>query len=77
LLATVKRLAPLLPHIATLFGVSVAPGISAPRPLRPTRPVRVKPKSAQIKPVTTEPAATEPAATEPAATEPAEPTSAE
>ena len=82
LLATVKRLAPLLPQIATLFGVSVAPGISAPRPLRPTRPVRVKPKSAQIKPDTTEaavtePVATEPVATEPVATEPVAPTSAE
>ena len=72
LLATVKRLAPLLPQIAALFGIVVAPGMSAPRPLRPTRPVRVKPNSAQIKPVATEPVATEPVATEPAA-----PTSAE
>ena len=77
LLATVKRLAPLLPQIAALFGVVVAPGMSAPRPLRPTRPVRVKPKSAQIKPAVTEPAVTEPAVTEPAVTEPAVPTSAE
>ncbi|MFM1761080.1 MAG: hypothetical protein RL478_690 [Actinomycetota bacterium] len=72
LLATVKRLAPLLPQIAALFGIVVAPGMSAPRPLRPTRPVRVKPTSAQVKP-----AATEPAVTEPAVTEPAAPTSAE
>ena len=82
LLATVKRLAPLLPQIATLFGVVVAPGMSAPRPLRPTRPVRAKPKSAQIKPVTTEPTvaepvATEPVVTEPVVTEPAAPTFAE
>ena len=77
LLATVKRLAPLLPQIAALFGIVVAPGMSAPRPLRPTRPVRVKPNSAQIKPVATEPVATEPAVTEPVATEPAAPTSAE
>ena len=77
LLATVKRLAPLLPQIAALFGIVVAPGMSAPRPLRPTRPVRVKPNSAQIKPVATEPVVTEPAATEPVATEPAAPTSAE
>ena len=82
LLATVKRLAPLLPQIAALFGIVVAPGMSAPRPLRPTRPVRVKPKSAQIKPAVSEPAvtepvATEPVATEPVATEPAAPTSAE
>jgi hypothetical protein len=62
LLATVKRLAPLLPQIAALFGVVVAPGMSAPRPLRPTRPVRVKPKSAQIKPAVSEPVATEPVA---------------
>lgn len=68
LLATVKRLAPLLPQIATLFGIEVAPGMSAPRPLRPTRPVRVKPKSTQIKPAVTEPVATEPVATEPAPT---------
>ena len=72
LLATVKRLAPLLPQIAALFGVVVAPGMSAPRPLRPTRPVRVQPNSAQIKPAVSEPAVTEPVATEPAA-----PTSAE
>ena len=77
LLATVKRLAPLLPQIAALFGIVVAPGMSAPRPLRPTRPVRVKPKSAQIKPAVSEPAVTEPVATEPVATEPAAPTSAE
>ena len=77
LLATVKRLAPLLPQIAALFGIVVAPGMSAPRPLRPTRPVRVKPNSAQIKPVVTEPVVTEPVITEPVATEPAAPTSAE
>ena len=46
LLATVKRVASMVPHIATLFGVGVAPGSSAPRPLRPTRPVRQKPKPA-------------------------------
>ena len=77
LLSTVKRLAPLLPQIATLFGIEVAPGMSAPRPLRPTRPVRVKPNAAQIKPAVTEPVATEPVATDPAVTEPAAPTSAE
>ena len=46
LLATVKRVASMVPHIASLFGVVVAPGSSAPRPLRPTRPVRQKPKPA-------------------------------
>jgi hypothetical protein len=72
LLATVKRLSSLLPQIASLFGVEVAPGVSAPRPLRPTRPVRVKPKTTPAKPAVTAPAASEQAAAEPAA-----PTSAE
>ncbi|CAN5844439.1 hypothetical protein BH18ACT2_BH18ACT2_07100 [soil metagenome] len=35
LLATVRRLGPLLPHIAALYGVEVRPGAPAPRPLRP------------------------------------------
>jgi hypothetical protein len=77
LLATVKRLSPLLPQIATLFGIEVAPGLSAPRPLRPNRPVRVKPNSAQVKPVSTETVATETVASEPVATEPEAQTSAE
>ena len=42
LLATVKRLAPLVPHIAAMFGVAVEAGASSPKPLRPTRPVRAK-----------------------------------
>jgi hypothetical protein len=46
LLATVKRLAPLIPHIAALFGVSVEAGATAPKPLRPTRPERAKKKPA-------------------------------
>ena len=37
---TVKRLAPLLPQIAALFGIEVAPGAQAPRPLRPPRQAR-------------------------------------
>ena len=37
---TVKRLAPLLPQIATLFGIEVVAGAQAPRPLRPARPAR-------------------------------------
>ena len=82
LLATVKRLSPLLPQIASLFGIEVSPGVTAPRPLRPTRPVRLKPKAAPAKPAATEPVATEsvvaePAATEPVAIEPVAPTSAE
>jgi hypothetical protein len=77
LLATVKRISPLLPQIALLFGIEVSPGVTAPRPLRPTRPVRVKPKTAPAKPVATEPVVTEPVVTEPVVTEPPAPTSAE
>ena len=91
LLATVKRLSPLLPQIAALFGVEVSPGVTAPRPLRPTRPVRVKPKTAAapsaakttaaVEPAATEAVVIEPAATEPVAAEPvasdSAPTSAE
>jgi hypothetical protein len=40
LLATVKRLAPLIPQIAALFGIVADPGSSAPRPLRPVREKR-------------------------------------
>ena len=50
LIATVTRLAPLLPQIATLFNVKVAPGGHTPRPLRPARPAkatRPKPKMDQ------------------------------
>ena len=51
-LATVKRVAPLVPQIAALFGVVVAPGVSSPRPLRPTRPTRPKAKPAPKAPST-------------------------
>jgi hypothetical protein len=87
LLATVKRLSSLLPQIASLFGVEVSPGVSAPRPLRPTRPVRVKPKTAPAKPAATDavvaapevtaPEVAAPAVSEPVISEPAAPTSAE
>ncbi len=84
LLATVKRLSSLLPQIASLFGIEVSPGVSAPRPLRPTRPVRVKPKTKPAQPVVTdaapvaaESAVAEPAVAETVATEPDAPTSAE
>jgi hypothetical protein len=73
LLATVKRLSSLLPQIASLFGIEVAAGVSAPRPLRPTRPVRVKPKTTAAKPAAT---ATD-AVAAPVASEPVSPTSAE
>ena len=87
LLATVKRISSLLPQIASLFGVEVSPGVSAPRPLRPTRPVRVKPKTAPAKPAATDavvaapevtaPEVAAPAVSEPVVSEPAAPTSAE
>jgi len=48
-LATVKRIAPLVPQIAQMFGIVVAPGAHSPRPLRPTRPVRPKGKPAPAK----------------------------
>ncbi len=42
LTATVKRIAPLLPSIAALFGVEVKEGAAPPKPLRPTRPAAKK-----------------------------------
>jgi hypothetical protein len=77
LLATVKRLSSLLPQIASLFGIEVAPGVSAPRPLRPTRPVRVKPKTTPAKPAATATAVADAEAAAPVASEPVSPTSAE
>ena len=38
LLATVRRLSPLLPQVAAMFGIEVARGAATPKPLRPTRP---------------------------------------
>ena len=49
MLSTVKRVAPLVPQIASVFGISVSPGANSPRPLRPTRPVRPKGKPAPAK----------------------------
>jgi hypothetical protein len=40
IIATVTRLAPLMPQIAALFGISAPPGAKAPRPLQPQRPER-------------------------------------
>ena len=77
LLATVKRLSSLLPQIASLFGIEVAPGVSAPRPLRPTRPVRVKPKTTPAKPAATATAVADAEVAAPVASEPVSPTSAE
>ena len=49
MLSTVKRVAPLVPQIASMFGITVTPGANSPRPLRPTRPVRPKGKPAPKK----------------------------
>jgi hypothetical protein len=49
MLSTVKRVAPLVPQIAAVFGITVTPGANSPRPLRPTRPVRPKGKPAPAK----------------------------
>jgi hypothetical protein len=66
LLATVRRLGPLLPQVATLFGIEIAEGAAAPKPLRPTRPGQgpAAKKPAPPRRPTTAPA---PAAPEPAA----------
>ena len=37
---TIKRLSPLLPQIAALFGIEVVAGVQAPKPLRPPRQAR-------------------------------------
>ena len=64
LLATVKRIAPLLPQVAALFDVAVAPGAHAPKPLRPTRPASAKKPGARAIPAPPKPpeAAAAPAA---------------
>jgi hypothetical protein len=77
--STVKRLGPLLPQVAALFGIEVAEGTAAPKPLRPTRPAApakkaapakaASPKAASPKAAPAEPAAAE-AATEPVAETP-------
>ncbi len=57
LLATLRRIGSLLPHIAALFGVEVVAGGQSPKPLRPTRP------TAQKKPATNAPIPPPPART--------------
>lgn len=47
LLATVRRLGPLLPQIAQAFQIEVAPNASRPRPLRPERRERKRPARAK------------------------------
>jgi len=86
LLATVKRVGPLLPQIAALFDIEVSAGASAPKPLRPTRPVAAKkpakaapprppkpaPAAAVEPPPAAEPAPVVEAVAEPAPVEPDE-----
>jgi hypothetical protein len=73
--STVKRLGPLLPQVAALFGIEVAEGAAAPKPLRPTRPAAPAKKAAPAKaaPAKAAPAVAESAvaesAVEPAAAE--------
>jgi hypothetical protein len=71
LTATVKRLAPALPQIATLFGIEVTGGSSMPKPLRPARPgpPARKPAPARAAAAPTEAAAPEAAAPEVAVAE--------
>ena len=68
--STVKRLGPLLPQVAALFGIEVAEGAAAPKPLRPTRPAAPAKKAAPPKaaPAKAAPAAAE-SAVEPAVAE--------
>jgi hypothetical protein len=67
--STVKRLGPLLPQVAALFGIEVAQGTAAPKPLRPTRPAAPAKKAAPAKAASPKAAPAEPAAAEPVAAE--------
>ena len=49
LLATVKRLAPVIPQIAKQFGIVAEPGASAPRPLRSAREKRPPKRQPAVK----------------------------
>jgi hypothetical protein len=61
LLATVKRVGPLLPQIAALFEIEVSQGASAPKPLRPMRPAAPKkPSKVPAPPRAAKPAAPAP-----------------
>jgi hypothetical protein len=76
LLATVKRLGPLLPQVAASFGVEVREGATAPKPLRPTKPAsatkKASPTARPPRPATeaAPPAAAAPAAESPVAESP-------
>jgi hypothetical protein len=67
--STVKRLGPLLPQVAALFGIEVAQGTAAPKPLRPTRPAAPAKKAAPAKAAPPKVAPAEPVAAEPVAAE--------
>ena len=67
--STVKRLGPLLPQVAALFGIEVAQGTAAPKPLRPTRPAAPAKKAAPAKAASPKAAPAPPAAAEPVAAE--------
>ena len=79
--ATVTRLSPLLPQVAALFGIEVAPNAHVPKPLRPTprkQPAKPQPAKQQAakpgRPERTDrPAAERPAATAEPAPEPSAP----
>jgi hypothetical protein len=72
LVSTVKRLGPLLPQVAALFGIEVKEGAPAPKPLRPTKPAGPAAKKAAPAPKPPTPPAPKPAAAEaPAAEAPA------
>ncbi|MFN8022509.1 MAG: hypothetical protein U0Q03_13365 [Acidimicrobiales bacterium] len=79
LTATVKRLGPLLPQVATLFGIEVREGAPAPKPLRPTKPAGPAKKAAPAPRPPAPPAPAAAAAAAPAAVEApaAEPPAAE
>jgi hypothetical protein len=55
LMATVKRIASLLPAVAALFGVEPNSGAQAPKPLRPTRPAAPAKKSVPPPPAAAKP----------------------
>ena len=69
LIATVKRVASLLPQVATLFGIEPTASGPSPKPLRPTRPAGAKPAPAKKVPPPPAAAPAAPAVEEASATE--------
>jgi hypothetical protein len=74
LVATVRRLGPLLPQVATVFGIEVPAGAAVPKPLRPA-PRRQEAKKQAPKPDRPPKPRREQPAPEPGDTAPAEPPS--